>query len=90
MVRVNVLKPFFDLEKRVDRAAGDAFEATEERAAHIAGKLPGYVTYERIAEAAPASEDLSKLTVAQLRALCAERGVEVPKGARKADIISLL
>lgn len=90
MVRVTVLRPFTDLVKRAERAAGDTFEATEERAAYIAAKLPGYVTYERITEAAPDSKDLSKLTVAQLRALCAERGVEVPKGAKKADIIALL
>ena len=37
-----------------------------------------------------AQTDLSKMTVAQLRALAAERGTEIPKGSKKADIIALL
>ena len=84
MVRVTVLKPFFDLEKRVNRAAGDSFDTTEERAAHIASVLPEYVTY------ASETEDLSRMTVPELKALCAERGIAVPKAARKAELIALL
>ena len=34
--------------------------------------------------------DLSKLTVAQLKALAEERGVELPERAKKAEIIALL
>ena len=34
--------------------------------------------------------DLSTLTVATLKALAKERGVEVPKGAKKAQLIALL
>ena len=44
------------------------------------------------APAAPAEEavDLSKMTVAQLKELAAEKGVKIPSGAKKADIIELL
>ncbi len=36
------------------------------------------------------AEDLAKLTVAQLRELAKERGVSIPSGSRKADIVDLL
>jgi len=35
-------------------------------------------------------EDLSALTVAQLKALCSERGIDVPSRATKAQLIALL
>lgn len=34
--------------------------------------------------------DLSALTVAQLRELCAERGVDAPRRATKAQLVALL
>lgn len=34
--------------------------------------------------------DLSALTVAQLKSLCADRGIDVPRRATKAQIIALL
>lgn len=37
-----------------------------------------------------ANDDLSKLTVAQLKDLAKERNITIPSGARKADIIDLL
>ncbi len=40
-------------------------------------------------ETAPA-EDLSKLTVAQLKELAAERGIKIPSSARKAEIIETI
>ncbi len=39
---------------------------------------------------AEASEDLSKKTVAELKAIAAEKGIKVPAGAKKADILELL
>ncbi|MCR5706035.1 MAG: 50S ribosomal protein L20 [Acholeplasmatales bacterium] len=39
---------------------------------------------------AEASEDLSKKTVAELKAIAAEKGVKIPSGAKKADILDLL
>lgn len=38
----------------------------------------------------PEPDPLSSLTVADLKALAAERGIEIPDGAKKADIIDLL
>ena len=37
-----------------------------------------------------APEDLSKKTVAELKAIAAEKGVKIPTGAKKADILDLL
>lgn len=36
------------------------------------------------------TDDLSALTVAQLRELCAGRGIEAPKRATKAQLVALL
>ncbi|MCQ2751632.1 MAG: 50S ribosomal protein L21 [Coriobacteriales bacterium] len=36
------------------------------------------------------SEDISKLTVAQLKDLAKEKGISIPSGARKAEIIELI
>lgn len=84
MVEIKVNKGFFDAVEKVDRKPGDTFEATEERAEYIASALPGYITF------AAAKADLSKLTVAQLNKLAAEKGVEVPKGAKKAELLEIL
>lgn len=42
------------------------------------------------ADKADAAQDLSKLTVAQLKDLAKERGVKLESGARKADIITAI
>ena len=81
---VKVLKPFRDLKANVDREAGDEFAASRSRADEIARKLPGYV--EVLDEP---KEDLSALSVAQLRKLAAERGVKVT-GTKKADYVAAL
>lgn len=105
-VSLTVLVPFYDLHAHRLRAEGETFEATEGRAAEIAAVLPGYVELkgegpasekENKGEAegpakdeATAKQDLSRMTVAQLRAIAAERGTDIPKGSKKADIIALL
>ena len=43
-----------------------------------------------VAEETPETVDFSALTVATLRALCEERGIEAPKRATKAQLIELL
>lgn len=93
MATVHVLKPFSDFVEKVDRTEGEDFEATDERADYIAAKLPGYVTVTK--DPQPQSEvegspNLAALKVAQLKALCAERGIEVPKRATKARLIAIL
>jgi len=44
----------------------------------------------QLALAADQAADLNKLTVVRLRGLAKERGVKIPSGARKADIVRLL
>lgn len=105
MVLVTVLRRFRDFVAKCDRNVGDKFEATEKRAEYIDAKLPGYITFEPIepdvtdvAEPEPEQEpeheqeqvDLSKLTVATLKTLAKERGIDVPKSAKKAQIVALL
>ena len=100
MITVTVLKGFRDLKQHTSRRPGDTFEANEERAAQLAAALPGFIAYdvpepEPEPNPKPAAEpepsvDLSKLTVAKLKALCGERGIEVPAKAKKADLIALL
>lgn len=87
MVTIRVEKPFRDLITKDDRVPGETFEATKERADHIASALPGYITVMEQEEPQP---DYSKMTVKQLGELLEERGIEIPKGARKAQLIELL
>lgn len=83
MVNIIVLKPFYDLSKKVDRKVGDVFDATEERAAQIEAALPGYVSVEK-------PVDYNQMTAQQLIALAKERGV-MPKGrVSKAQLIEIL
>ena len=42
------------------------------------------------AQAEAPAKDLSKMTVAQLKDLAAEKGIKVPSGARKAEIVELI
>lgn len=86
MVEITVNKGFYDIVEKVDRKQGDTFEATEERAAYIDAVLPGYITF----GAEKKADDLSKLTVPQLNKLAEERGIEVPKGAKKAELLEIL
>lgn len=85
MTTVTVLKPFRDFAKHRDRVVGETFKTTEERARQIDAKLPGYIAY-----VVEEKVDLSEMTVAQLKELAAERGVCVPRAAKKAQIIELL
>ena len=101
MYVVKVLRGFYDRMARCDREAGDVFETTEGRATQIASRIPGFVEIAPVEEApveVPAEQveepaeqvDLSSLKVAELKALCAERGIEVPSKATKAVLIGLL
>ena len=83
MASVKVLQPFRDLLERCDRAVGEEFECTNERAQYIDSKLPGYIEF-------TVSDDYASLRNAELIELCEERGIEVPRNARKAELIALL
>ena len=45
---------------------------------------------ERLTTPEPETQDLTAFTVAKLRALCEERGIEAPKRSTKAQLIELL
>lgn len=89
MATVRVLRVFYDLKARRKRKPGDVFEATTERANELVSEIPGHVT---VTDAEPPREapDLTKLTNQQLVELCRERGVDVPKRYKKADLVALL
>lgn len=90
MYAVKVLRGFYDRMARCDREAGDVFETTEGRARQIASRIPGFVEIAPVEEAPAEQVDYSTLKVAELKALCAERGIEVPTKATKAVLIGLL
>ena len=61
---------------------GGLFEASDEAATALLAN-----GWKRVCAAAP---HYTQLTAAELRALCAERGVETPKRATKAQLAALL
>lgn len=64
---------------------GAVIDATDDHA-HLL-KAAGWTPVD---DAEPEPVDLSALTVATLRALCEERGIEAPKRATKAALVELL
>ena len=89
MVTLKVKEKFKDRVEKVTRYPGDVFEVTDIRANEITDRLPGYV--EVISVTANIEKpDLSKLTNQQLVAMCEERGIELPKRYKKADLLALL
>ena len=84
MVTVRVLRGFWDRIAKTSRLAGTEFEATRHRAEEIAERLPGFV------EIVEQEADLESMTVAQLTELAGTLGIEVPKKAKKADLVALL
>lgn len=95
MVKVTVVGRFWDRQAHVNRFPGDVFEATEDRAKEIDSLIPGYITFsdvesEDLSVSDVESEDLSALKVADLRSIAKERGVKLPAGANKSEIIKLI
>ena len=93
-----VIIPFRDRETWVAYKVGDEWEGTPERRETLI--QGGYVQSGLIAHegeengsdgrTAPAESILGDKTVAELRQIADERGIEVPKRAKKADILKLL
>lgn len=79
------------LAQRVHEATGETITLTP-----FAAKGDGYVLAHKDARTIPppaaevSEEDLSALTVSELKALAAERDVDVPAKAKKADLIAAL
>jgi len=71
-----------------DTRTGATYEPSSAFVAAQMAANPALVTLD-----APESEqarDLAALTVAQLRSLCEERGIEAPKRATKTQLVGLL
>ena len=90
MVTLSVSRGFYDRDARTHRRPGDSFTATEARADAIERALPGYVNRDAAPTEEPAETDLNALKVAELRAMCKERGIEAPRGATKNKLVALL
>lgn len=71
-----------------DTRTGATYEPRSAFVAEMMAKNPALVPLD-VAEPEP-TQDLSALTVARLRELCGERGIETPKRATKAQLIGLL
>jgi len=67
----------------------DQYVVINRRAVLVEG-TPADIPVPRIARAVPAPKPLPRMTVAELRTEASARGVVVPAGARKADIVRLL
>lgn len=100
MVTVTVIKTFWDNEESTCRGPRTKFQATLERAKEISSKLPGYVRFDASEEPKAdvpeepkpeePKQDLNALKVTELRAIAKERGVKIPAGAKKSDIVKLI
>lgn len=97
MVRITVVKPFYDLKRHKMLEQGDEYEATEERAAQIDAALPGYITHVAVdAEDAPVEEpaddapDYESMPYIDLVSLARDRGIQVKGRPKKADLIEAL
>lgn len=97
MVRIRFTRrrPWLDRQAGIYRRYGEEIVVTEERARVIIGAgvavlANGPAPDEPDAPDAPMADDLEAMTVAQLRTLAAERGVDVSQARRKADIIAAL
>jgi hypothetical protein len=70
-----------------DTRTGATYEPSSAFVAEMMAKNPALVPLDA---AEPEPVNLSALTVATLRALCGERGIEAPKRATKAQLLELL
>lgn len=64
--------------------------AKEEKAVEVKEEAKKVEEQPEVEQLAEQADDLSELTVAQLRELAKERGIAIPAGSRKADIVELL
>lgn len=83
-MRAIVAVPFRDRETWRVFVAGEEYEGTNARVSELAEE--GLVKPSEM----EATEDLSALSVAQLKALCDERGIDYQKKATKAQLLKLL
>ena len=71
-----------------DTRTGATYEPSSAFVAEMMAKNPALVPLD--AAEPEQTQDLSALTVATLRGLCGERGINAPKRATKAQLVELL
>lgn len=86
IVEARVIKSFKHTNTGIVWFEGDLFKGTDDAAAQLAEM--GYLDFG--GKPRPPEPELATLTVSELRALCAERGVDAPPRARKADLVAAL
>jgi len=93
-IRFTRRRPWLDRQAGVYRRYGEEIVVTEERARVIIGAGVAVLANGPAPAVdepdAPMADDLEAMTVAQLRTLAAERGVDASQARRKADIIAAL
>lgn len=89
-MRAKVLKAFSHTDTGRIWLKGETFVGDDDAAVELARK--GFVEVQGVEarKEAPPREDLASLTVKELLAICAERGIETPPKAKKADIVSAI
>lgn len=87
-----VVEEFFDKVENIQRSVGDVFETSEERFEVFAGANSYGRAFAVEAEKPPVVEakELTDYTVAELKEMLDEKGLEYGKKASKADLIALL
>ena len=85
-MEARVVNPFIHRNTGTFWREGDTFVGDDSAIRQLAAKGYLRVGDEDVRE----DVDLAALTVAELRSLCEERGVEVPKRVRKADLLARL
>ena len=73
-----------------DTRTGAVYQPRDKTVERMMAANPAFVALDADRPKVAAPTDLAALTVAQLRALCADRGVDAPKRATKAQLIALL
>ena len=85
-MEARVVNPFLHSNTGILWREGETFVGDPATVSQLAAK--GYLRVGDDAE--PEVVDLAALTVAELRSLCEERGVDAPRRARKADLLAML
>lgn len=87
IVEARVIKSFKHTNTGKVWFDGDTFKGSAGAAAQLAEM--GFLDFDGHAPEAEGT-DYATLTVAELRAICAERGVEAPPKAKKAELIAAI
>lgn len=86
---VKTNRNFFDTLTGDYRYAGDEFEVSKERFNELNEKVPGFVT-ELNPKTKKEIDPLDNLTVAEIKALLDEKGVDYDPKAKKEELKALL